>query len=528
MSRFGAGVILAMASVCFGAQSSDAEEHRRGLETARQNALAFTMSLPEFTCSEAIRRFRTNTGTGVWRETDLLVAQLTYSGGKEDYQLVSIDNRPARQPLQTVAGAVSNGEFGSWLRAIFDPASKTEFRWERRDTIGQRKVGVYSYKVARANSHYDLNYRDGGRIEAVTVGHHGLVYLDAISNRVLRLVIEADSIPARFPLKLSTIHLEYGFAEVAGREYLLPLFAETHTATAKLEFKNELQFWEYRRFEALATLHFGDPREKPDKVSGNAPAVGSAFAAMELDGLRGEEAWMFPPPPPPGEDERHGVLAEARRLATEYAASLPNFVCTDLFRLYQSPAEREAWNLRGTLTVKLEHFAPGRDVYELVKSDGAAQTRIQELGNALRASGWNSEFKRISDNILENRPAVHYRWDHWTTLRGRVAHVYSFAVNAADSRYAIKGKPGSAVVGQHGLVYVDQTTTRVLRIFAEADAIPPALAVANASVLLDFDFAKVADDRVLLPLRTVMRVDSGTVATRYESEFQAYTRVEKK
>ena len=50
--------------------------------------------------------------------------------------------------------------------------------------------------------------------------------------------------------------------------------------------------------------------------------------------------------------------------------------------------------------------------------------------------------------------AAEMQWDHWTTLRGRRAHVYSFRVRAVNSRYTMvagnRNERHSIVAGQHG------------------------------------------------------------------------------
>src|SRR5580700_3314767 len=155
------GVVLLAASACFAAQAPGSADDSAILDAARQNALAFTAALPDFMCTQTVRRFQSPAGSNSWHRTDRLVVQLSYSGRQENYQLVSIDDRAADQPYHAVGGAVTNGEFGSWLLSVFDPASAAEFQPVGRMTVSQRASAVFSYRVVRDHSRYELNFREG-------------------------------------------------------------------------------------------------------------------------------------------------------------------------------------------------------------------------------------------------------------------------------------------------------------------------------------------------------------------------------
>jgi len=525
------GVVLLAASACLAAQTPDPADLRAILDAGRQNALAFTARLPDFVCTQSVRRFQSPAGSNSWHQTDRLVVQLSYSGREEHYQLVSIDDRPTDQPYHAVGGAVSNGEFGSWLRTIFDPASAAKFQSEGRATVGQREAAVFSYTVARDHSHYDLNYREGpDRVASATVGYHGRVYIDLFSNGVARLEIEADEIPQGFPVQRSSIALQYDFTEIAGRMYLLPLYAETRTATAKLDYRNEIGFSGYRKFDAIAAVRFGEGGTGESTGATRPPEL-----AEELTRLAdGRPIWPAPLEPPA--EERDAALDDARRAAVSYLASLPPYVCGDIFRISQAQSEQsqpgQSWKSRGVVTGELRHLQGGAQHFQPVKLDDAASANRAEFEAALPAAGnWNVEFGKLRNNILHPQSAAQIRWDHWSSLHGRMTHVYSFSVSAADSQYSIAARGGdpllppfSATVALQGFVFVDRDSRRVTRIFSEAVAIPQALGVRYASTLIDFDFAELAGVPTLLPRRVALRLDSKSHSTRYESEVRSCVR----
>jgi hypothetical protein len=96
-------------------------EQARLLEQAREAALRYSDSLPDFLCTEVVRRTQDAHGNGRWRDLDTLTVKLSYFGHREDYKLMEVDGKPTLLEYELVAGAVSTGEFGTRLYAVFDP-----------------------------------------------------------------------------------------------------------------------------------------------------------------------------------------------------------------------------------------------------------------------------------------------------------------------------------------------------------------------------------------------------------------------
>jgi hypothetical protein len=232
------------------------EEEAHLLEHPREVALNYSKSLPDFICTQVIRRSVDPYGRNVWRELDILTVKLSYFEQRENYQLILINQKPAEQDYRSVGGAFSEGEFGSTLRGIFDRASATEFHWKSWTNIRKRRAAVYHYRVEQSKSRYRLSFAHDPKhwMEAVT-GYHGEVHIDRETNMVLRLTSIAD-IPASFPMQESVTELDYDYIEVGGREFLLPLRAEVRMQSFRLHTKNEVDFREYRKFSSEATITF--------------------------------------------------------------------------------------------------------------------------------------------------------------------------------------------------------------------------------------------------------------------------------
>lgn len=195
------------------------------LEQARKTARNYSSWLPDFICTEVIHRYEGYGPTGAFRSTDILTLQLSYFQLHENYKLVARNGHPTRQNLESVGGALTEGEFGSTLRLIFHPDSKAEFAFKEWTSIGRRRVAVYTYRVDRVNSRFELRVA----AESVIAGYHGEVYIDDTAHLVLRIAQVAD-VPDGFPVRSSSNTGDYDFVDVGGQTYLLPARWESLTA----------------------------------------------------------------------------------------------------------------------------------------------------------------------------------------------------------------------------------------------------------------------------------------------------------
>lgn len=230
------------------------DEQRRIIEAARESALDYTRSLPDFICTEVLRRYDESKNKPI----DTLTLQLSYTGQQENYKLLTINGRPTFRSFDSVGGVITQGEFGSLLNEIFARRSEAEFAWDHGTTLRRRPAHVYTFRVTAARSHYRMSAV--GRAERYTspVGQHGLVYVDSSTNRTIRIIAEADSIPADFPVHSATTTLDYDFVDIAGRQFLLPLRAEARMSTVDRQTRNEVEFHSYRKFGADTSITY-DP-----------------------------------------------------------------------------------------------------------------------------------------------------------------------------------------------------------------------------------------------------------------------------
>ncbi len=232
------------------------EEQRRVVNLAAARAAAYTAGLPNFVCTEVIARSEKR-GNQRWLTRDVLTVQLGYSDAQEHYKLIAVNNRPTRSSYLSLGGALSQGEFGSIVREMFRPQT-AKFGWARQETVRIRSVDVFSYQIAKEKSDYMIQLganRSG--VRSAVVAHHGFIYIDPLTGDVLRIVRIAEP-PAGFPVQHADTTLDYDFSDVGGHSYLLPLRADIELGTSTMRTRNEVQFRDYRKFEANSTIWFDD------------------------------------------------------------------------------------------------------------------------------------------------------------------------------------------------------------------------------------------------------------------------------
>jgi hypothetical protein len=237
------------------AQRPTAQQQQHTLDTARDIAIHYSGKLPDFICNEQVERTDTTSSSNI--KADRLTIQLSYSGQKEKYKLVAINGSPTQQTLESLDGIITGGEFGSLLLGVFDPSSAADFQWKASSTIRKRPAAIYTYRIARAKSHYMVGYRVGnGAMVSAAAGYHGEVTLDAETSRVLRLTASADDIPKESAILQSSVEVDYDFVDVAGHSYLLPAHSDTRMERSLRRIANVVTYVGYHKFEADSTIDF--------------------------------------------------------------------------------------------------------------------------------------------------------------------------------------------------------------------------------------------------------------------------------
>jgi hypothetical protein len=246
----------------------DSVEQARVLQVAREYARDYSKKLPNFICTQVTRRYEDPSGLEFWQPQDTVVEKLSFFEQKEDYKLIFVNNRAFTGGRERIGGTVTRGEFGTRLKEVFDPKSDASFEWERWATLRGKRMHVFRYAVRKENSEYSVRYETA----TVVPAYEGLVYIDRETLAVMRITQEVKVMPAGFPIAHILAILDYDFTKVADSEFVLPLKASTVARMAKHLFKNDVEFRNYNRFGAEATITFA-PDPLPDEALKEQPAT---------------------------------------------------------------------------------------------------------------------------------------------------------------------------------------------------------------------------------------------------------------
>jgi hypothetical protein len=255
------------------------------MEEVREYALNYSKSLPNFLSTQVVRRYQanapgnrynSNSSEPSWVQVDLLTLRLSYFDQKEEYKLILHNNSPTSQDYKSVGGATSTGEFGSLLRDIFEPKTHARFEWDGWARLGRlgpehELVMAFHYSVEQANSQWGIEYEHKDHI---VPAYSGRILIDKDTHLVMRVTLNADNIPATFPVKMATTILDYDYVDISGHPFLLPLKSETQMSADGVLSRNDTEFRLYRKYSAEAEIKYDiTPDELPADKTKETPAT---------------------------------------------------------------------------------------------------------------------------------------------------------------------------------------------------------------------------------------------------------------
>ena len=261
----------------------NSEEQAAIIDEIREYALNYSKSLPNFLSTQVVRRYQAGAPAAAttahaepsWRQVDLLTLRLSYFEQKEDYKLIMHNNTPTTQDYKSVGGATSTGEFGSLLRDIFEPRTHAQFEWDGWARLRDQLVMAFHYNVEQANSQWGIEYE---KKDHIVPAYSGRILIDKDTHVVLRVTLNADNIPAGFPVKMATTILDYDYVDISGHQFLLPLKSETQMSADGILSRNDTEFRLYRKYSAEAEIKYDItpdalPAEKTKEDSAHARQV---------------------------------------------------------------------------------------------------------------------------------------------------------------------------------------------------------------------------------------------------------------
>ena len=160
----------------------------------------------------------------------------------------------SKRPIEKT-GAWSTGEFQTTLASLLNPYTAAAFHKTRDDTLGGRSAYTYDFQVQQRNSNWDIHAPDGS---VATPAYSGTVWIDKATFNAMRIEEQTGPLPSSFPFDKAESVVEYGFMNIAGKTYPLPVHSEILTCQRGTTIctKNEIRFQNYRKFGADSNITF--------------------------------------------------------------------------------------------------------------------------------------------------------------------------------------------------------------------------------------------------------------------------------
>ena len=257
-----ASLLALLACLAARAQNPPQAEQQRMLDAMRAYALQYVANLPNFLCQQVTRQYQAGRKPDHWRAGDVLTFKLLYSNGEEQRNVELVNDRPVtgtahrwRTPLQT------EGEFGILLDRVFGADSQASFAWNGWETVRGKRTASFNFAIDVKHSTMTLRLSD---LAKATVPYHGIVYADPQNGAILRITSEATGLPKELQTESISTIIEYDQSPIGDKTYLLPVQASIWMKTDRNYIRNELEFRNYRKFEADSVIKYASADEPPN------------------------------------------------------------------------------------------------------------------------------------------------------------------------------------------------------------------------------------------------------------------------
>jgi hypothetical protein len=253
------------------------------LERTRKATLGAADTMPDFLVKQQIVRYIAYGTSRNWQATDHLTIAVSYrQSAGEQYKVLSVNGMPQQEAQERssyaskLGGTTSTGEYVSILSELFKPETRTDFQLLNTEELRGRRTVVYEYLVHKEWSHQGLSWEESDSLprREIVVGYRGRVWVDAETNRVLRLEDISVEIPPDFPISAATSTIDYDWVTINERMHLLPLRAvlelTSRVGPRVQQSRNDILFRGYRKFGAEVKITDIDeadfPPDKPEEM----------------------------------------------------------------------------------------------------------------------------------------------------------------------------------------------------------------------------------------------------------------------
>ncbi len=219
------------------------------------------------------------------------------------------------------------------------------------------------------------------------------------------------------------------------------------------------------------------------------------------------------------------LLGTMRAYVEHYVANLPNFICLQTIRQFESGRKRERWTEKSTLIFRLV-FDGKRENQRLELINGQPPRSLkQRIGH--RPLVTEGEFAILLSNVFGTSSNATFQWKGWISFGGRRLAAYDYSIDQEHSTLKLtKNDSAQAVLPYHGSVYADPENGAIWHISDEANEIPREIETRSIATSIDYRTVMLGDIAYLLPDQASVQVDTNSGFLKNDIYFKNYQKFE--
>ncbi|HUQ92479.1 MAG TPA: hypothetical protein VM120_12435 [Bryobacteraceae bacterium] len=268
-------------------------------------------------------------------------------------------------------------------------------------------------------------------------------------------------------------------------------------------------------------------RGKPGERKGGAAdcvtlatPIGGAVEGAAAEGREGSTVEVKDGVPVENRGKPLSLLEKVSLRAATYSENLPNFICEQLIRRYQSGYTRHDWKLQDTVQIDVM-YVDGKENYKNYRRN----SKPVKLEDAQRTGTWSAgEYGSVLQDILSPATNAKFRYRKLDTIGGVETEVHEYVVEKANSHWDVKFGGQSTKPKYRGAIWVNPKDLMVRRIEMEALELEPSYPVSHVEMTLEYGPVKINQQFYTLPTKSenLACFTQSRDCVRNEMEFRNY------
>ena len=198
--------------------------------------------------------------------------------------------------------------------------------------------------------------------------------------------------------------------------------------------------------------------------------------------------------------EISALLADASQYSSDYWESLPNFMCQQITDRFVNSNGNSKWRHIDTLTGQLTYFDHQED-WQFQESQRNHRTSHDSNSYTEHGISGAGIFGGVIRGLFRPASKAEITWYQTGTLGDDTVQIFKYRVAKKNSNLGLRVGPTElAVVGYHGLIFIDSATHGVRRITETADDVPRRFPIREALVSADYDYVTIGSQQYLVPI----------------------------